>query len=100
MPQKGSALDVQCVKGSAITAWGLHKLHSEVQNSPHKGFHMLCINFAEVPEVVLSHKMGCCLLHGCNVQLAMLNHKVRVLSVPGVESEATQTQKLRQDNIL
>ncbi len=47
---------------------------------------MLRIHFAEAAEVVCAYKVRCSLLHGSNVQLAMLHNIVLVL--PPVRTES------------
>lgn len=60
---------------------------------------MLGINLAEVAEVVLANEVGCSFLHGCNIQLAMLDNVVGVLTMPGAEPEGRQTEGCRSREI-
>ena len=78
MPEKGCALDMQRhdLKASDGDPW--LGLYSEVQDGPLEVAHMLHICLAEAAEVVLPQEVGGSLLHGPNVQLAMLHDEVLV----------------------
>lgn len=68
---------------SLLVAWtgGL----PEVEHCAPEVADMLRIHLAEVAEVVLAHKVRGSLLHGLNVQLAMLQDVVLVLPPPRAE---------------